>query len=169
MSAKRALVGVVMGSSSDMETMEGCLRRLGEFGIPFEVRIISAHRTPQAADEYAATAAERGLKVIVAAAGMSAALGGVLSARTILPVIGVPMCAGPLVGLDAALSTMQMPPGVPVGCMAIGSAGGANAAIYAAEILALSDESLAAKLRQYKKDLAAKVIEKDKNIRAKHG
>ena len=167
MSAKKPLVGVVMGSSSDLEAMDQCLQRLDDFGIPREVRIISAHRTPQAAEEYASSAIERGLKVIIAAAGMSAALSGVLAARTTLPVIGVPMCSGPLVGIDAALSTMQMPPGIPVGCMAIGSAGGANAAIYAAEILALSDASLAAKLQQYKKDLAAKVIEKDKDIQAK--
>ncbi len=167
MSAKNPLVGVVMGSDSDLETMKKCLQRLDDFGIPREVRIISAHRTPQVAEEYASSAIERGLKVIIAAAGMSAALSGVLAARTTLPVIGVPMCSGPLVGIDAALSTMQMPPGIPVGCMAIGSAGGANAAIYAAEILALSDTSLAAKLQQYKKDLAAKVIEKDKDIQAK--
>ena len=167
MSAKNPLVGVVMGSDSDLEAMKKCLQRLDEFAIPCEVRIISAHRTPQIAEEYASSAIERGLKVIIAAAGMSAALSGVLAASTTLPVIGVPMCSGPLVGVDAALSTMQMPPGIPVGCMAIGSAGGTNAAIYAAEILALSDTSLAAKLQQHKKDLAAKVIEKDKNLQAK--
>ncbi len=167
MSAKKPLVGVVMGSSSDLEAMDQCLQRLDDFGIPREVRIISAHRTPQAAEEYASSAIERGLKVIIAAAGMSAALSGVLAARTTLPVIGVPMCSGPLVGIDAALSTMQMPPGIPVGCMAIGPAGGANAAIYAAQILALSATSLAANLHPDKKDLAAKVIEKDKDIQAK--
>ena len=115
-----------MGSDSDLEAMKKCLQRLDEFEIPCEVRIISAHRTPQIAEEYASSAIERGLKVIIAAAGMSAALSGVLAASTTIPVIGVPMCSGPLVGVDAALSTMQMPPGIPVGCMAIGSAGGAN-------------------------------------------
>ena len=164
MAGKKPTVGVVMGSDSDLETMKRCLKQLDEFGIGYEVRIISAHRTPDTAHEYAATAVRRGLKVIIAAAGMSAALGGVLAANTTLPVIGVPMASGPLAGVDAALSTMQMPPGVPVGCMSIGGAGATNAAIYAAEILALCDKTLASKLRRFKKDQARKVAGKDADL-----
>jgi len=159
--AVKALVGVVVGSDSDLPTMQRCLERLGGFGIEYELRVISAHRTPDVAHEYAATAADRGLKVIIAAAGMSAALGGVLAAKTTLPVIGVPMPAGPLAGVDAALGTMQMPPGVPVACMAIGAAGATNAAILAAQILALSDAALAARLVAFKDEQARKVVEKD--------
>ena len=165
MAKKRPTVGVVMGSDSDLETMKRCLKQLDEFGIACEVRIISAHRTPETAHEYAATAIQRGLKVIIAAAGMSAALGGVLAANTTLPVIGVPMASGPLVGVDAALSTMQMPPGVPVACMSIGGAGATNAAIYAAEILAVSDKKLAGKLARFKKSQAREVARKDAALR----
>ena len=165
MSKKKPLVGVVMGSDSDLETMQRCLDELDTLGIAYEVRIISAHRTPDVADEYAASAAERGLKLIIAAAGMSAALAGVLAARTTLPVIGVPIAAGPLAGTDAMLSTLQMPPGVPVGCMAIGKAGARNAAIFAAQILAVSDGALAGKLVKFKADQANKVVEKDGAVR----
>jgi len=162
--AARPIVGVVMGSDSDLPTMQRCLDQLAAFDIPFEVRIISAHRTPEIAHEYGVTAADRGLKVIIAAAGMSAALGGMLAACTSLPVIGVPMAAGPLGGIDAALSKMQMPPGIPVGCMAIGSAGATNAGIFAAQILAVADEKLAEKLRKFKKAQAAKVTAKDRAV-----
>lgn len=162
MDKKNILVGVVMGSDSDLSTMRRCMDQLKEFGISCEVRIISAHRTPDIAHEYAVTAAKRGLKVIIAAAGMSAALSGVLAAATTLPVIGIPMNSGPLVGIDAALSTMQMPPGIPVGCMSIG--GAKNAAIYAARILATSDTKIAVKLDQFKKNQAEKVIKKDKDV-----
>jgi len=157
----KALVGIVMGSDSDLETMRRCIEQLRAFGIAHEVRVISAHRTPEAAHEYARTAAERGLKLIIAAAGMSAALPGVMAAGTSLPVIGVPMASGPLGGVDAAVSIMQMPPGVPVACMAIASAGAANAGIFAAQILALGDEALAGKLRQFRADQAAKVAARD--------
>ena len=169
MAAKRVMVGVVMGSDSDLEAMQRCMDQLDAFGIAYEVRIISAHRTPAAAHEYAATSVERGLKVIIAAAGMSAALAGVLAANTTLPVIGVPMPSGPLVGVDAALSTMQMPPGVPVACMSIGAAGAMNAAIYAAQILAVSDAALAGRLVRFKSDQAAKVAAKDADLQAKLG
>ncbi|MDP6547089.1 MAG: 5-(carboxyamino)imidazole ribonucleotide mutase [Phycisphaerae bacterium] len=165
MARKRPTVGVVMGSDSDLETMKRCLKQLDEFGIVYEVRIISAHRTPDTAHEYAATAIQRGLKVIIAAAGMSAALGGVLAANTTLPIVGVPMASGPLVGVDAALSTMQMPPGVPVACMSIGGAGATNGAIYAAQILAVSDKKLAGKLSRFKKSQARKVARKDAELR----
>lgn len=161
------LVGIVMGSDSDAETMRRCADQLAQFGIPCETRILSAHRTPQAAHEYAASAAQRGLKVIVAGAGMSAALAGALAAATTLPVIGVPVSSGPLAGVDAMVSTLQMPPGVPVACMSIGPAGAANAAIFAAEILALADPALADKLRQFKQDQAAAVMKKDASLREK--
>ncbi len=158
------VVGVVMGSDSDLPVMQKCVDQLKAFGIAHEVRIISAHRTPEIAHDYAATAVERGLKVIIAAAGMSAALGGVLAACTTLPVVGVPMASGPLNGIDAALSKMQMPPGIPVGCMAIGSAGAKNAAIFAAQILATGDAKMAAKLVKFKADQAKAVIAKDKAV-----
>jgi phosphoribosylaminoimidazole carboxylase PurE protein len=161
----KPVVGVVMGSDSDLATMRRCTDQLDEFAILYELRVISAHRTPDEALAYAATAARRGLKVIVAAAGMSAALSGVLAGKTTLPVVGVPVAAGPLVGVDAALSTLQMPPGVPVGCMSIGSAGAMNAAIFAAEILATSDAALAAKLRRFKAAQARRVSEKDAAVR----
>ena len=160
------LVGVVMGSDSDLPAMQRCIDQLDQFGIGCEVRVISAHRTPDTAHEYAATANQRGLKVLIAGAGMSAALAGVLAAKTTLPVIGVPMAGGPLAGVDAALSTLQMPPGVPVACMAIGSAGAANAAILAAQILALSDADLAEAVVQFKKDQAQNVARKDAAVRA---
>lgn len=165
--ADKPLVGVVMGSDSDLEIMKGCTDQLKAFGIAHEVRIISAHRTPEVAHEYSTTASARGLKVIVAAAGMSAALAGVMAAGTTLPVVGVPINSGPLNGVDAALSTLQMPPGIPVGAMAIGSAGAKNAAIFAAQILATGDASLSAKLAQFKADQARKVMEKDAAINAK--
>jgi len=158
------VVGVVMGSDSDLPTMQRCFDQLAAFDIPFELRIISAHRTPKIAHEYGVTAADRGLKVIIAAAGMSAALGGMLAACTLLPVIGVPMASGPLGGVDAALSKMQMPAGIPVGCMAIGAAGATNAGIFAAQILAVGDEKLMEKLRKFKKTQAAKVTAKDRAV-----
>jgi phosphoribosylaminoimidazole carboxylase PurE protein len=167
MAKDKTLIGVVMGSDSDLETMQRCLKQLDEFGIGYEVRILSAHRTPDAAHEYAATAAGRGLKVIIAAAGLSAALAGVMASKTTLPVIGVPMAGGPLAGVDAMLSTLQMPPGIPVGSMAIGKAGAANAAIFAAQILALSDAVLAEKLVAFKADQAKKVQQKDNDLQAK--
>ncbi len=161
---KQPQVAVVMGSDSDLSTMRKCLDKLGQFGIAYEVRVISAHRTPQEAIEYAAGAGERGIKVIIAAAGMSAALSGVLAGATPLPVIGVPIPAGALSGVDAALSTMQMPPGVPVACMAVGSPGATNAAILAAEILATSDDQLAGKVKQFKREQAEKVAEKNAKL-----
>ncbi len=167
MAKKKPVVGVVMGSDSDWAIMQRCTDQLRQFQISFEARVISAHRTPDVAGEYAASAQQRGLKVIIAAAGMSAALGGVMSAGTTLPVIGVPINSGPLGGLDAALSTMQMPPGVPVGCMSVGQAGAINAAIFAAEILATSDAKLLAALGRFKKAQASKVAQKDAALQKK--
>ena len=160
-----AVVGIVMGSDSDLEIVKKCTDQLAAFGIAYEQRIISAHRTPQQAHEFASGAKDRGLKVIIAAAGMSAALAGVMAANTTLPVIGIPIVSGPLGGIDAALSTMQMPPGIPVACMSIGSAGATNAAILAAQILALTDTGLAAKLEEFKREQACKVQQKDAQLR----
>ena len=164
-SEKKVPVAVVMGSDSDMAVMESCITQLRDFGIEPAVRIISAHRTPQVAAEFADSAHKNGIKVIIAAAGMAAHLAGALAARTTLPVIGVPLISGSgLEGVDALLSTTQMPPGVPVATMPIGKAGAKNAAILAVQILALSDESLAQKLTEFKKAQEKKVIEKDSNL-----
>jgi phosphoribosylaminoimidazole carboxylase PurE protein len=161
-SEKTSSVAVVMGSDSDMGVMQCCIDMLGEFGIKPVVRIISAHRTPEVAAEFADNAVEKGIKVIIAAAGMAAHLAGALAGRTTLPIIGVPLvAAGGLGGIDALLSTIQMPPGVPVAAMATGKAGAKNAAIFAVQILALTDENLGEKLADYKKTQAKKVIEKD--------
>ncbi|HLB74262.1 MAG TPA: 5-(carboxyamino)imidazole ribonucleotide mutase [Sedimentisphaerales bacterium] len=163
---KTTPVAVVMGSQSDMEVMEGCVEQLAEFGIEPTVRIISAHRTPDIAAEFADNAAKNGIKVIIAAAGMAAHLAGALAGRTTLPVIGVPLAVkGGLDGIDALLSTLQMPPGVPVATVAIGKPGAKNAAILAVQILALSDDALAKKLAQFKSAQAKTVIEKDASIR----
>jgi phosphoribosylaminoimidazole carboxylase PurE protein len=164
-SEKKTAVAVVMGSDSDMEVMQSCIETLGDFGIEPAVRIISAHRTPQAAAEFAQNAAKNGIKVIIAAAGMAAHLAGSLAARTTLPVIGVPLTAkAGLEGVDALLSTIQMPPGVPVATMAIGKAGAKNGAILAVQILALSDDSLAEKLAEFKKTQEKKSLEKDSKL-----
>ena len=151
-----------MGSDSDMVVMQSCIEQLGAFGIEPIVRIISAHRTPQIAAEFAENAAGNGIKVIIAGAGMAAHLAGALAGRTRLPVIGVPLISGSgLDGVDALLSTVQMPPGVPVATMAIGKAGAKNAAVLAVQILALFDGALAEKLADFKKAQAEKVIDKD--------
>ncbi|MHC4115621.1 MAG: 5-(carboxyamino)imidazole ribonucleotide mutase [Planctomycetota bacterium] len=164
-SEKTTPVAVVMGSDSDMAVMRSCIEQLGDFGINPVVRIISAHRTPQMAAEFADNAAEKGIKVIIAAAGMAAHLAGAIAGRTRLPVIGVPMAAKEgVAGLDALLSTVQMPPGVPVATVAIGKAGAKNAAVLAVQILALSDEGLDTKLHEFKRAQEQKVIEKDSKL-----
>ncbi len=161
-SEKTTAVAVVMGSDSDMDVMQSCIEQLSYFGIEPVVRIISAHRTPQIAAEFAQNAAKNGIKVIIAAAGMAAHLAGALAAKTTLPVIGVPLVSSSgLEGIDALLSTLQMPPGVPVATMAIGKAGAKNAAVFAAQILALTDKSLREKLAEFKKAQEKNVIEKD--------
>lgn len=144
-------VGIVMGSDSDLKVMAEAAKALEEFGIPFEISVVSAHRTPERAHEYATSAIGRGLKVIIASAGGAAHLAGVMAANTTLPVIGVPI-DWKLGGLDALLATAQMPPGVPVAAMGID--GGKNAGLFAVEILATSDERLATKLVDYKKKMA---------------
>jgi len=159
---KTGPIAVVMGSDSDMDVMQSCIEQLGSFGIKPVVRIISAHRTPAVAAEFAEKAAQNGIKVIIAAAGMAAHLAGAIAARTTLPVIGVPLvCPSGLGGMDALLSTVQMPPGVPVATMGLGKAGAGNAAILAVQILALSDERLRQKLADLKMAQEKKVIEKD--------
>jgi len=162
---KQSSIAVLMGSDSDLPVMESCTRQLREFGIEPMVRILSAHRTPQAACEFAQNAAADGIKVIIAAAGMAAHLAGAMAAHTQLPVIGVPMQAkeGPC-GLDALLSTVQMPPGMPVATMAIGKAGAKNAAVFALQILALSDEKLAQTLADFRKAQTEKVLKKDAEL-----
>src|SRR6202171_6472554 len=153
-SAAKPLVGVIMGSKMDWETMEHCAKTLGELGVPHEVRVLSAHRTPDQLLEYASTAEGRGLEVIIAAAGGAAHLAGVTAAKTILPVLGVPMESKSLKGLDSLLSTVQMPSGIPVGTLAIGAAGATNAALLAAAILATGDAALRQRLHDFRKQHA---------------
>ena len=161
-SEKTPQVAVVMGSDSDLKMMESCIEQLREFGVEAEVRIISAHRTPQVAAEFAQSAESRGIQVIIAAAGMAAHLAGAMAAWSILPVIGVPLAAEPGVGgLDALLSTVQMPPGVPVATVAIGKPGAKNAAVLAVQILARKDPALRDKLAQFKAKQAQAVKDKD--------
>lgn len=145
-----ALVGLIMGSRSDWETMRHAADLLAELGVPHEQRVVSAHRTPDLMFEYAATAASRGLRVIIAAAGGAAHLPGMVASKTTLPVLGVPIQSKALSGLDSLLSIVQMPRGIPVGTLAIGEAGAVNAALLAAQILALEDAALAARLEAYR-------------------
>lgn len=163
-SKQKPAVAVIMGSDSDWPAMQATVKTLEQFGITFETHVISAHRTPHRAAEFAETAVRRGLQVIIAAAGGAAHLAGVLAAHTTLPVIGVPLKGGALDGLDALLATVQMPSGVPVATVALGAAGPVNAAILAAQILSLSRPDLAAALRRHKQKLAAKVELADRRI-----
>jgi len=162
---QRPLVGIVMGSDSDLPIMNETARLLEELKVPYEMQIASAHRTPDRAAEYARSAAERGLRVIVAGAGGAFHLAGVVAAHTILPVIAVPLASSPLAGFDALLAAVQMPGGVPVGVMAVGKAGAVNAGIFAAQILATSDRALAGRLAQYKEKLAREVAEKNARLK----
>lgn len=161
----RPLVGIVMGSDTDLPVMTETAQTLKQFGILFEVEITSAHRSPARTSEYARTARERGLKVIIVGAGGASHLAGVIAAETTLPVIGVPMATTTLVGLDALLSTVQMPGGVPVACTAIGKPGAINAAILAAEIIATFDPELERKLIEHKERLARSVAEKAAKVK----
>lgn len=163
--SEKPLVGIVMGSDTDLPVMTETAQTLKKFGVPFELEITSAHRSPARTSEYARTAIERGLKVIIVGAGGASHLAGVIAAETTLPVIGVPMATTTLAGLDALLSTVQMPGGVPVACTAIGKPGAINAAIFAAEIIATSDDGLAKKLRDYKEQLARSVAEKSEKVK----
>ncbi|MBI3015342.1 MAG: 5-(carboxyamino)imidazole ribonucleotide mutase [Candidatus Tectomicrobia bacterium] len=162
-------VGVVMGSTSDQEIMEECLKALDEFGVPYELTVSSAHRSPARTSEYARRAAERGVQVLIAGAGGAAHLAGVLAAETILPVIGVPIDSSPLQGFDALLATVQMPRGTPVATMAVGKSGARNAGILAVQILALSDPDLSQKLRDFKQKMSQGVEEADRKLKGKRG
>jgi 5-(carboxyamino)imidazole ribonucleotide mutase len=147
-------VAIVMGSNSDLEQIQPCLQVCMEFKLPYELKVLSAHRNPQRLISYVTAASKKGIKIFIAAAGGAAALAGVIAAHTNLPVIGVPMDTKSLEGIDSLLSTVQMPGGVPVACMAIGKAGAKNAAIFALEILALNDKDIAKRLLIYKRKLS---------------
>jgi 5-(carboxyamino)imidazole ribonucleotide mutase len=157
-SKSQPLVAVIMGSKSDWETMKNASDTLARFGVPHESRVLSAHRTPQAATQFAAGASGRGLQVIIAAAGGAAHLAGVLAAHTILPVLGVPMESQMLRGMDSLLSTVQMPAGIPVGTLAIGKPGAINAALLAVAILALQRPELQQKLETFRQEQAEKIL-----------
>ena len=152
------LVGVVMGSDSDWPTMQAAAVMLKEFGVPFEARVVSAHRTPDLLFEYAAAAAQRGLKAIIAGAGGAAHLPGMLAAKTIVPVLGVPVQSKALSGQDSLLSIVQMPKGIPVATFAIGEAGAANAALFAVALLATGDPALARRLDDFRRAQSEKVM-----------
>ena len=159
-----AKVGIVMGSDSDLDIMQEAAEILKSFQIPYEMTVASAHRSPQRAGDFAASALKKGMKVIIAGAGHAAHLAGVLAAHTTLPVIGVPIDSSCLQGLDALLATVQMPPGIPVATMAIGKPGARNAGILAAQIIATSNPKLAVKLQNFKKKMASQVEKKAKKI-----
>ncbi|MBR6790001.1 MAG: 5-(carboxyamino)imidazole ribonucleotide mutase [Oscillospiraceae bacterium] len=157
-------VAVIMGSDSDWGVVKGAVSTLKQYGVPCEVHVMSAHRTPEAAHNFAASAKENGFGVIIAAAGMAAHLAGVLAAATTLPVIGIPISSGGLGGMDALLATVQMPSGIPVATVAVN--GAANAANLAVQMLALSDEGLAAQLEAKKEEMKAGVAKKDEKLQA---
>jgi 5-(carboxyamino)imidazole ribonucleotide mutase len=152
------MIGIVMGSTSDWETMKAAAKMLEEFGVPYEAKAMSAHRTPQAVAEWSSNAQKNGMKAIIAAAGGAAHLAGVVAAHSTLPVLGVPMPSKHLQGLDSLLSTVQMPKGIPVATFAIGEAGAANAALFAVALLALSDSSLNRKLADFRKQQTEAVL-----------
>lgn len=160
----KPVVGIIMGSDSDLPVMQEAARVLKQFEIPYEIGVYSAHRSPHRTSDYVRAARNRGLKVIIAGAGSSAHLAGVSAAETTLPVIGVPIDSSPLRGFDSLLSTVQMPPGVPVATMGIGKSGATNAAFLAIQILALSDEGLTQRLAEYKEQLEKSVAEKSKRV-----
>ncbi|PIR18035.1 MAG: 5-(carboxyamino)imidazole ribonucleotide mutase [Deltaproteobacteria bacterium CG11_big_fil_rev_8_21_14_0_20_49_13] len=159
-----AKVAILMGSDSDLPVMEETGKILKEFGVEYDIRISSAHRTPEDTAEFSKNAAKNGIKVIIAGAGLAAHLPGVIASHTTLPVIGVPLVSAPFEGLDAILSILQMPPGVPVATVAVGKVGAKNAALLAVEMLALSDEGLQKKLADHRKKMAADVAEKNKKL-----
>jgi len=162
-------IAFLLGSDSDLPVLDGAFAALQELGIGFHVRILSAHRTPDEACEFARSAAEKGVKVLIGVAGMAAHLAGALAAHSTLPVLGVPVDSGPLAGEDALLSTAMMPPGIPVAAMGIGKAAGKNAALFAVRILALSDPQIAQKLDRLREQERDKTLAKDKEVRARFG
>ena len=151
-------VAIVMGSASDWDVMSHASKLLDKFGIEHESKVLSAHRTPKQLEEFIVEAEKNGTQVFIAGAGLAAALPGVVAAQTTIPVIGVPLIAGSLDGMDALLAIVQMPPGIPVGTVAIGKPGGINAALYAISIMALTDDSLAKLLKNYRAEQAEKVL-----------
>src|SRR3989338_2546568 len=161
----RPVVAIVMGSDSDLETMREATKTLEEFDVPYDVKILSAHRSPDATTEFAKSARKSGLKVIIAGAGGAAALAGVIAANTTLPVIGVPMETAELKGIDSLLSTVQMPSGVPVATVSLGPAGAKNAGILALEILGLADKAIENKLASFRRALAGMIDEKNKGLK----
>src|SRR5436190_13267882 len=160
----KPIVGIIMGSDSDVEVMQEAGNILKQFDIPYEMGVYSAHRSPHRTADYVKSARERGLKLIIAGAGSSAHLAGVTAAETTIPVIGVPIGSSPLSGLDALLSTVQMPPGVPVATMGVGKSGATNAGIFAVQVLALEDEALMKRLIEHKERLEKTVAEKSKKV-----
>ena len=159
-----ALVGIVMGSDSDLGVMQAAADMLAQFGIPYEMTVASAHRSPQRAAKFASSARKKGMRVIIAGAGHAAHLAGAMAAHTTLPIIGVPIDSSCLQGLDALLSTVQMPPGIPVATVSIGKSGAKNAAILAAQILGVADPNMSDKLKNYKKEMAAQVARKARKL-----
>lgn len=157
---KHALVGIVMGSDSDWPVMRSCAETLKRFGVPYEAKVLSAHRTPDAALDYAASAQDRGIKVLIGAAGGAAHLAGVLAAKSELPVLAVPMPSKHLQGLDSLLAMVQMPGGIPVATFAIGEAGAVNAALFSVAMLALNDAELAKRLSEFRTNQSEKVLAK---------
>ena len=162
------LVLIIMGSDSDLDDMSGAADTLEKFKIPYEMTVASAHRSPERASALAREARGRGVKAIIAGAGWAAHLAGVLAAETTLPVIGVPLPSSPLSGMDALLATVQMPPGIPVAAMALGKGGAVNAALLAVQMLALTDDALAERLAEYKKDLVRGVEKKAGKVERKY-
>jgi 5-(carboxyamino)imidazole ribonucleotide mutase len=165
MGSAEAMVGIIMGSDTDWPVMQEAAKMLEKFRVPYEVEVISAHRSPARTHDYATTAIDRGLKAIIVAAGGAAHLAGVVAALTTLPVIAVPMATTVLNGIDALLSSVQMPAGVPVASMSIDKPGAINAAIYATEILATSDPALRERLKEYKAELERSVVEKSARVK----
>jgi 5-(carboxyamino)imidazole ribonucleotide mutase len=165
--SSKPLVGIIMGSSSDWPTMENAARVLEDFGVPFEKKVVSAHRTPQLLYDYATTAQKRGLKCIIAGAGGAAHLPGMTASMTLLPVLGVPVQSKALSGMDSLYSIVQMPGGVPVATFAIGNAGALNAGLFAVSMLANEDTALAEKLQQFRERQTAKVLESQADLEVK--
>lgn len=162
-------VAVILGSKSDLEVVKGAFDVFQEFNVDYIPRVLSAHRTPEEAAEFASSAAENGVEVIICAAGMAAHLAGAIAGRTILPVIGIPVASAPFNGLDSLLATVQMPPGIPVATVTAGKAGGKNAALLAISILALKDAALAKKLLDFRKKQSEKVLADDEEFRKEYG
>ena len=165
--AEKPCVGIVMGSDSDADVMLEAARALEEFGVPYELQVVSAHRSPGQAQRYARGARRRGLRVIIAGAGGAAHLAGAMAAGTTLPVLAVPLAATPLAGFDALLASVQMPGGVPVGTLAVGKMGARNAGLLAVEILALGDKDLTGALERFRRAMERSVVDKTRRLRAR--